>query len=292
MRGWIAAGLLCVSFAVASQPPTPTPVEHGQDKQEQPSQAARGPKSDQNPTDTPPPSNQRLAPAEQQLEHNHGGEGAHEAPWEKYVEPISIALTAIATIVLAVFTFFLAKTTRRLWIEAQAASKIAKITADAANTSANVAKETLIQSNRPWVCIDSVDIGGMRMNGEMVESHFSIKLRNVGRSPALGIEHFAIITTDWMVLPDDVPSRIDVALGGRKKEWMHPSQALFPGESKTYELISGRGGLPADFRVDGVYCVICGAAYRFAFGDKESRYVAQVIQIGGESPLILSSITD
>jgi hypothetical protein len=67
-------------------------------------------------------------------------EAESKSDFDARIEVVSIALTAVGTLVIAGYTFSLARSTKRLWDEAKASSATANATAEAAKANAEAAK--------------------------------------------------------------------------------------------------------------------------------------------------------
>jgi hypothetical protein len=83
------------------------------------------------------------------------------------------------------------------WYATLAANTLTKQSADAAKESAKVANQTLIASQRAWIRIDQIGLGGgglaIDKNGASVSVSF--KITNVGNSPAINVTPYA-----WLVV--------------------------------------------------------------------------------------------
>lgn len=90
-------------------------------------------------------------------------------------------ITAIFTLALAIGTVVLAISTHRLWRAAE--GQIA-----AANRAADVARDTLVAAQRPWVKVSSARVTSpLLFDDQEGRVDLALVLKNVGKSPALRI---------------------------------------------------------------------------------------------------------
>ncbi len=105
------------------------------------------------------------------------------------IEDHEAAITAIATVFLAVFTWRLWVSTNKLWGESRAASTIAKTSADAAKKAAEVAESALLNVERPYLLItaSAFNIGAKTTDGTGSFYHPTIRysVSNHGKLPAI-----------------------------------------------------------------------------------------------------------
>jgi hypothetical protein len=143
-------------------------------------------------------------------------------------------VTAIATIVIATFTWTLSRSTKDLWHAGEKQIAVAQATADAAKKSADIAESTLIATNRPWVSVD-ISIGSNLVYDDEGNARVIIKfvLKNVGSSPA------ANVWIDGEIVPvfgDSGP--FQKAISERNKARAaglgNLGVTLFPGETQTH----------------------------------------------------------
>jgi hypothetical protein len=134
-----------------------------------------------------------------------------------------VVLTAVLSVAAVVQFFFLLR-----------ADKTARISAEAAKKSANVARDTLIVNNRPWMAV-SISIGSDLTYDQQGDARVVIvfMLKNVGNSPAANVTVHAEIVP---VFGDPMPFQKE--LSDRAK--LRPDSlnidgvTLFPGETQTH----------------------------------------------------------
>jgi len=160
--------------------------------------------------------------------------------WEwigRHVEPISAAITALATGVMAIFTGRLWFSTEKLWSEAKAASEIANKTAEAAKKSA----DTALLSIRPWLSCSAKIVGQVAYNAEGAANFpTQITVRNVGSSPATNVHLFF---TPRLILQASGEKHSILQLQELEEQcrslgWheMEPGVLLFPGKKFRYRI--------------------------------------------------------
>ncbi len=147
--------LLIAAYAWSDNP-IPTPTKERQEKQYAAAQADR--KSDVEQKQTQPASiiNVINIPSKPSNEHAEGNPKNvdNSSFCKEAIDILSVLFTTIATVVIAIFTVCLSKSTRKLWVEAKDAGITAKKSADAAFLNA----QAVINSERPWFVVN-VDNG-------------------------------------------------------------------------------------------------------------------------------------
>ncbi len=99
------------------------------------------------------------------------------------------AITAIATIFLAIFTWRLWVSTNRLWGESKKAGAVAEKAADAARKAAEVAESALIKVERPYLLITTSEFNMGVMTTDNTGSFYhpvvTYSVSNHGKLPAI-----------------------------------------------------------------------------------------------------------
>jgi hypothetical protein len=155
------------------------------------------------------------------------------------------AITAVAAIIVAIFTALLWITSDRLWSEALEAGRTAKIAADAASKNASAA----LMAVRPWLTCDVEIAGPLMFNGDgAAVFRFKIIVRNIGKTPAMSVKLFppqlslsspqfvgSIISLQRLAdLSRSLPSRGAAVVGPGDTPGANPAGAvLFPDETYT-----------------------------------------------------------
>lgn len=107
----------------------------------------------------------------------------------EWLEGHNGAITAIATIFMAIFTWRLWVSTAGLWKETKSAGKTAKEAADAAKKAAEVAESALLKVERPYllVTVSSFDIGSCTVDSTGIFYHpvVTYTVSNHGKLPAI-----------------------------------------------------------------------------------------------------------
>ena len=179
--------LLCVLVAftgvalAASSQPVPRPPKndhvqknHAQNETVKAEVNQRGTKNEPIFVQVVEPDTTASAPSKQLEQRNETPSG------NKAIDYLIAAIGAAATVVIAGFTITLSRSTKRLWQEAEKASAIAKITADAAHISA----ESVKQAERAYVTTNVIKPGVVWGNDE---GHIEVRIgiKNNGRTPAV-----------------------------------------------------------------------------------------------------------
>jgi hypothetical protein len=99
---------------------------------------------------------------------------------------ITDILLTIFSGALALYTYRLRKSADKLWSAGERQIAVALDAAKAAQRSADVAKDTLNATQRPWIQIKDIKIvGPMEFIDEQARINLEFTLKNVGKSPAL-----------------------------------------------------------------------------------------------------------
>ncbi|SHH01182.1 hypothetical protein [Bradyrhizobium erythrophlei] len=132
----------------------------------------------------------------------------------KALDALSVAITALATIAIAWFTWSLRRSTDRLWdagerqlkllAETSAAQsrdmqhsiKAAIDSAKAANRSAKVAEEALVATDRAWISIKAKVTQPLIFKGDKITIGVDFEMVNVGNSPATHAQLFTELCRD------------------------------------------------------------------------------------------------
>jgi hypothetical protein len=121
----------------------------------------------------------------------------HLSLWDSWF-PDSISLY---TLFLVIFTAVLALGGVYQLKLLGRAEQIAATTAEAAKKSADIAQDTLVASNRPWISIlQPVPDGGLTWEDKGARLTISLAIRNVGKSPAFDI---AVEADQFVLGPDN-----------------------------------------------------------------------------------------
>lgn len=136
---------------------------------------------------------------------------------DRTIEIVSIALTAFATCVMAFFTVSLARSTRKLWVEAKTAGAIAQTTASAALRAAEVAERSLMSTERAFVFLKYAYASPV-FDGDkkIVGWDIHVVWENAGPTPTQNMFTYKNILSFPNGIPEDFPFP-DVVLGNNPK---------------------------------------------------------------------------
>jgi hypothetical protein len=210
----IAALLFCGYSFAESQQSIPSIGIDGQTQQKHPKQASNKTKTDEYGTDNLPfvvkiiPSNNSETITGQDPQ-----DSKKSAPDNLSFEVISAVITAIATAVMAFFTFTLARSTKKLW--------------ETTNKSVDLAREEFIATHRPKIIVRSFQITNRDMPiGKPIG--FIFIAQNIGETAAKIIEvrSGTFIQSAKTIIPTDLSfafyEEFNVTLASGERE-------LFPG---------------------------------------------------------------
>jgi hypothetical protein len=173
------------------------------------------------------PTQQQAAEKHQEDQHNQKGDKALLDRW--FPDSISV------------YTLFLALVTALLALAApvqlnllRRAEGIATTTAEAAKNSADVAKDTLIVTNRAWISVN-IGIGSDLTYDAQGDARVVIKfvMKNVGNSPAVNVQvdpEFAVVFGDAQPFQKEISDRQKRRPAGLGNLGV----TLFPGETQTH----------------------------------------------------------
>jgi hypothetical protein len=254
----IAIAVLCAG--ALSQPPVPTPRKDSQPEQTHPAETKKQPDTDKS-TAKSAPTAVDVIPTKAPDAHTASKDdsGGQKTFLGYSIEAISAAITALATIVIACFTIALACSTKLLGKESRIARSVAIKTARAAKQSAEVAENTLIATQRPWIQVKLIAAGPLVFGATPEDQEGRINLaflaRNVGNSPAVRISLHAKLTisntidlrTEQRVYSDSIrESRERVA---SQPNAIQPEITLFPGDQFPLQVVAYMNAEPlAKFR--------------------------------------------
>jgi len=190
-------------------------------------------------------------------------------------DDIGVAITAIATVMIALFTYFLVDSTEKLWAESKEAALVA-------NRSAAIAEETLIAAHRPWLRFKAYVRDPFVAENEDISSAFDLTIENVGGSPATGIyiNHELVIATledAIKQLPKFSQANQEIFDSTVRSSF---GDTLFPGDTLK-PTISARGRTRRTEEHMEVY-LLCSVNYTYTFGRKRRSCDAGLYLLHGE----------
>jgi hypothetical protein len=140
----------------------------------------------------------------------------------------------------AIFTLFLVLATIGLFVSSEQTVRVASRSADAAKQAADVAKDTLTATNRPWIQIKAITIASSLIFEPTPDDHegrvnLNFLIKNTGNSPAVRIQVFTKLTignisdlrSAQKIYCDDIRALQD---RGSNSRLLQPEITLFPGD--------------------------------------------------------------
>lgn len=228
----LTAVLLVIVLPAASQGPIPTPRKDRQVEQPYASAAAQEGRAYYKAPQTAPLWLKDITPRTQGEESEDGKKSNEKAPENRTVEIVSIALTAIATVVIAWFNFSLSHSTKQLWREARVARRIAlrnvraaRASAEAAQASADAMRDEFMSTHRPRLRVKHVVLTSEIWDGEEIE--IKLIIVNAGNTHARIIE--CSVVTVAVPKGRELPGRPEYPFNSRFK----PAAETLPS-GKTY----------------------------------------------------------
>jgi len=105
-------------------------------------------------------------------------------------------VAAAATLIIAIFTITLWRSTDKMWLSAEKQIKVAISATKAAERSADVAEKSILFIDRPWVSIKIECNGPLEFKSETINAPVRITLTNIGKSPATNVSYQAVLYAD------------------------------------------------------------------------------------------------
>ncbi len=263
MRVWIAVGLLCLSLGAASQP----------------APATRDNVSVNAPKKQPKAEQRASAQVSVPLQSQRNVDAARTARkqeqerQEKMANERAIADSTVAIAWLTFFLFIVAALQAMLFRKQlrlmRDGAADAKHLAQAAVSSATLARETFIADHRPWLKIDSIEQKGA--DDKDGGYNFAVSIKNLGSSPAVCIWVNALMVGDHFPNDDQLGSIVEKM----RRKAPSPGVTLLPGDARLIDgyCASDSSKNPMDDRNLGV--MVCCAYYSFPFDkSKGGHYVS------------------
>ncbi len=175
-----------IAGAVYSDNPASTQLKEGQSKQAHFSKTNKG-NTDQRGTEKSPLIVKGVPSESGDTRTAREGENTNNKPFLEWnIESVSLGISALATIVIAIFTIALSCSTKRLWQETKASSAIANKSADAAKQTA----DAVIGVELPRFIMVSMrfDIHNMNLERALYDSSVLLYLTNHGRTEGIIVE--------------------------------------------------------------------------------------------------------
>lgn len=158
-----------------------------------------------------------------------------EWKWQRWIQGIALGLSAFA-VLSAVGGFYI---TIQIWHEAIKATEEARREANAALSQANIAKDTLTATTRPWIKDTGIKVEKLEVQKGQVLVWAEFRFANIGRSPAAELAVFP-----RLLIPELEPWGFREAKKACDEVRRHPNMvagsALFPGESGSITMNFGR----------------------------------------------------
>lgn len=201
-----------------SQPPDPSKRIDGQPQQNHSNQANNKTKAEERGTDNLP-FVVKVIPSKtsENITNKNPQDSKETASDNRILEVTSAAITAIATAVMAFFTFTLARSTKKLW--------------ETTNKSVDLGRDEFISTHRPWITINEIRVRE-KVDSSSPSFNLAYDLRNIGHSPAFVlIRAEAIISkTEWPKWKDKQRDICAEEIGEIKNAIEERQWTVFPGD--------------------------------------------------------------
>jgi hypothetical protein len=187
------------------------------------------------------PSATSQSPHQQHTEENKTVQSQSEAEkpfWQKATtDPV-----AAFTLFLVIFTAILSAVGVIQLNMLTRAETVAEKSAQAAKDSADVARDTLVATNRPWIQVISITITGPlgfgREYGDDVGGGFDLDIlvKNVGKSPAIRVDVSAELAFTFSPLESQKTFFDNIKKSLDHPRVLRPENTLFPEEEATFHI--------------------------------------------------------
>lgn len=179
----------------------------------------------------------------------------------KWANAYGIAISALATIAIAAFTYTLKRSTDRLWDAGEKQAKLVR-------KSLRLSRRLHAEEQRPWLALNVEGSPSLTWLGCFGTAVYDVQLRNVGKRPAFDAFHYHELLRN---LPRHPVANFNLFVSEcLKTHGMNPrddprSAVIFPGERPPnigFQVPEGgRTGAPMDLFPDRLYLFLC-ACYR------------------------------
>lgn len=169
-----------------------------------------------------------------------------EAPADRAAKSTARATWAIAALTLAAIAVGVSqyvifnrqldemRRTREGGDESMAAQiRIMQDQAKAMQTQAEVSRQALLASDRPWLQVAGFNVERLQTDQQNVYTWTDLKLRNVGHSPALDI-HIAPVLMPSLSVTEEAAEVVRICREAKTRSYSFYNSVVFPGEDRTY----------------------------------------------------------
>lgn len=193
----------------------------------------------------------------------------------------SSAIVALATAFVGAFTYTLYRSTdamrviaQQQQIDTQAQIRLAKRSARIARRAADIAEQTLIATNRPWLSLNVEPEGPIRVSESGFGTSIKPRVKNIGKSVATDVK-FGIFHVPANRSGSDMRQLILEKGDGALRKF--DGQILFPGDKlPAIASISNNWQIDEEqMRGRGALDFIFWVAYKFSFGEDKWHFTAQ-----------------
>ena len=135
---------------------------------------------------------------------------------------------AFGTILIALFTFVLYRSTTKLWLAGEKQIEIA-------TKAANFAEDALITSERPWIKVTAHPCGPLTYDQDKAPRiNFLFRLENVGKTPAKNVGLHVKVLPGMGNL--NIRTEQKAFADGSRKDNFILTSTIFPGDSFSYDM--------------------------------------------------------
>jgi len=143
----------------------------------------------------------------------------------------------------------------------------------------DTAETMLNATHRPWLRVDEIFLIRPDFKNGQFHGGLWMKARNIGNSPAVSVRQFSVFKIG--AFDGDITAIVATAL---KEGHASPNLSIVYPEHGIDEEFPFIQGMPEGFGVNDAFHVMCGFAYRFAFGkDDAFKFVAQEYLVRGQA---------
>jgi hypothetical protein len=206
----------------------------------------------------------------------------------------------ITDALMVVFTFFLVIVSALQMRILDRTDRATKQSADAATKAANVAEDTLIATQRPWVSVELSVAGPLTFTDEEARVEIGFLLKNTGNSPAINVQveaEIALFMGDVSGAPHEIMKQICKRAKASPDDNAVLGHTIFPNDQFPYRVNLGkrRDQIREALRNFGeknndwfAPAVVGCVSYRFAFqpGRHTTEFYADLRKVDRDNPKV------
>lgn len=152
--------------------------------------------------------------------------------WHAFLNHPNEFVTAVASAIVALFTYMLSKSTRRLWEAGERQIEVFQQSIAASQEANRISRETMVASRRAWLTLEDVHlVAGSRFLENGMVLRVSMSAKNFGQTPAIDSwvnfeAHFTTSENPYVAAENTFKTNLKAKLSSGLG-----SHIIFPGDS-------------------------------------------------------------